>query len=75
MKYVIGILMIVAGVAFIMKTDWFVRSFGRVGWAEDKLGYGGTWSFYKLLGVGVIILALMIMTGDILSILDFVFAR
>lgn len=67
--------MIAAGVAFIMKTDWFVRSFGRVAWAEDKLGYGGTWSFYKLLGVGVIILALMIMTGDILSILDFVFAR
>lgn len=67
--------MIIAGVAFVLKTDWFIRSFGRVAWAEDKLGVGGTWAFYKLLGVGMMFLALLIMSGDILSILDFIFVR
>jgi hypothetical protein len=73
MKYIVGLLIIAAGTFMVWRTDWMMKNFGRVAWAEQKLGNGGTWSFYKILGVGGIILALLIMTGTFTSILDFIF--
>ncbi|MFC1597948.1 hypothetical protein ACFL2M_00240 [Patescibacteria group bacterium] len=73
MKYIIGIIMIAAGVIFIWKTDWFLKSFGRIGWAEQKLGAGGTWTFYKILGLIVIFGAFLVISGSITTILDWIF--
>lgn len=75
MRYVIGIIAIALGFIFIWKTDWFINSLGRVAWAEQKLGGGGTWLFYKILGVVVIIVAFMIMTGEMNRLLDLVFGN
>lgn len=71
MKYIIGLILIGVGVAMIWKTDTLMKAFGRVAWAEQKLGSGGTWSFYKILGIIVIIVGFLIMSGDIYSLLDF----
>lgn len=66
MTYVLGILAMAAGAAMTIKNEWLVQNIGRSAWAEDKLGgMGGTRTFYKLLGVGVFILSLLIMTGTL----------
>lgn len=64
MKYVIGILVILLGCVLVIKTEWFVENFGHSEWAEDKLGTsGGTRLFYKLIGIAMIVLSMMGMTG------------
>ena len=55
---------VVAGALFVIKTEWFLNTFGRVQWAEDHLGYeGGTRLFYKLLGLIIIIISMMGVAG------------
>ncbi|MBU0624813.1 hypothetical protein KKF05_00540 [Patescibacteria group bacterium] len=58
-----GLLLIGVGVLFIWQTEWFLKNIGRVEWAEIKLG--GTRNFYKLLGLIVIFIGLLVMTGMI----------
>lgn len=62
---------LISGVGFTMvwKTTWWIDMFGRNTWAEEHLssgfgsGMGGSWMFYKLLGVIIIIGAFMFVTG------------
>jgi len=56
-----GLLLIVIGVLFVWKTEWFMRNIGRIAWAEEKLGDSRL--FYKLLGIIIIFIGLMAMTG------------
>lgn len=64
MKYIAGILAIVVGIILVVKTEWFVENFGSNAWAEEHLGSsGGTRLLYKLIGVALIALAFMGMTG------------
>lgn len=56
-----GIVLIVIGAHFVIKTEWYIRNFGQVAWAEQHLGLdGGTRLFYKLLGIGICILGIMV---------------
>ncbi len=56
-----GILIIVGGIALVIKSDWFLSNFGRINWAEQHLGLeGGTRLFYKLLGVAVCLVGMMV---------------
>ncbi|MBI2410715.1 MAG: hypothetical protein HYV32_02395 [Candidatus Kerfeldbacteria bacterium] len=73
MKYLFGILLIVLGFVVIWKTNWFLQMFGRNAWAEEKFGYGGTWTMYKILGVLLIIVAFLVMSGGAFKVLDFLF--
>lgn len=54
----------------IWRTDLMIRWFGRIPWAEDKLGGGGTWLFHKILGIIIIIAAFLVMSGDATFALD-----
>ena len=63
-RYIIGTLGLLAGFALIWKTNWIVANFGKVDWAEKHLGAeGGTWLFWKLMGILVIIIALLGISG------------
>lgn len=53
------------GTLFILKTDAIERTTGKIGWAERNLGGAGTNSFYKLLGVAIIIFGFLVATGFI----------
>ena len=75
-RVLIGLGLIIAGSFLIIKSELMLAWFGRIAWAEEKLGIeGGTRLFYKLLGMGMIVLAFLIMSGKIIGILDFIFRR
>lgn len=74
MKYVLGIVLIIAGFVITWKSDWLMNNFGRIAWAEEKLGMeGGTRLFYKLIGVTVIVFAFLYMTGAVQVMVGWVF--
>lgn len=64
MGVIIGIIMVAVGFLMNWKTEWLIENFGKLEWPEEHLGSsGGTRLFYKLLGIGLIILGFMTMTG------------
>ena len=65
MKIVIGILGTLFGAAMVWKSNWIYNSFGRIPFAEKYLGLeGGTRLFWKLVGLTVIFLSWLYMTGE-----------
>lgn len=65
--------MMAFGTFMVWRTDLMMKTFGRNAWAEQKLGAGGSWTFYKLVGIAIILLALFLMTGTLTNILDAIF--
>jgi len=64
------------GFVIVWKSEWILQNFGTVAWAEAKLGTeGGTRIFYKLIGLAVIFLAILYMTGLIEGIILGIFSR
>ena len=60
-----GLLIITAGVFLVLRTEWFINNFGRIAWFEDKLGTeGGSRLGYKLIGIALIFLGVIVMTGS-----------
>ncbi|MCX6778784.1 MAG: hypothetical protein NTU97_00960 [Candidatus Magasanikbacteria bacterium] len=61
---ILWILGIPIGVLFVIYTEWFYQNFGTIDWAEQKLGSnGGTRLFYKLLGLIIIIISILGVSG------------
>jgi len=74
LRIIIGLIGIAAGMILIMKSEWFLANFGRIDWAEIHLGTeGGTRIFYKLIGLAVILISILIMTGLIEGLLLAIF--
>ncbi len=57
------------GLIFVLKTEFFVRLFGHNDLAERYLGRGGTYWFWKILGLVLIVVGCLFLVGS----LDFVF--
>ena len=76
MRFLLGLIGILAGVLIIWKTFPLVETFGRVDWAERHLasGLGGTYFLYKAIGIILIFLSAMYWFG-ILDILLSPFAK
>jgi len=55
MKFGIFILCLGLGFFAIYYSKWLVDSLGRISFFETKIGSGGTYTFWKLLGVALII--------------------
>jgi len=59
---VLGIIFILIAPWLIIKTEWFLQNFGRIPWAEKHLGTeGGTRLFYKLIGILLIFVGLLML--------------
>ncbi len=57
---ILGIVLIIGGTFLVIKSEWFLENFGRIAWAEEKLGTeGGTRFFYKILGLLLIFVGLL----------------
>jgi len=62
---ILGIIMMIVGAFFLIKTEWLMDNFGRIEWFEDKLGSsGGSRLGYKLLGALVVFLGIIFATGS-----------
>ena len=72
MRYLFSFLAIVFGFLIIWKSEWILEQFGRVDWAEVNLS-GGTRFFWKLVGLGIILIAFLTMSGIIEGILTAIF--
>ncbi|PIY95461.1 MAG: hypothetical protein COY66_06695 [Candidatus Kerfeldbacteria bacterium CG_4_10_14_0_8_um_filter_42_10] len=73
--FILGLIGIAIGAVLVIKTEWFLDFFGRIEWAERHLGTeGGTRLFYKMIGIGTIILSFMLMTGLLQLLLRKIFS-
>lgn len=72
MRYLFSFLAIAFGFLIIWKSEWILEQFGRVDWAEANLG-GGTRFFWKLVGLGIILLAFLTMSGIVDGMLTAIF--
>lgn len=63
MNFFIGLIGVAIGFLITWKTEWILQNFGRIDWAEEKLGGGGTRLFWKLFGIAVIFFSIGQMFG------------
>lgn len=61
MKYVVALLAIALGSLLVIYTEWFIQNFGTSSWAEAK-GIGSRF-LYKLVGLGIILISLLGISG------------
>lgn len=65
MQIILGIIFTAVGSMLVIKTEWFLQNFGRITWFEEKLGTdGGSRLGYKLLGIIIIFIGIIMMTGS-----------
>lgn len=66
MQYVVGIIAIALGFLIVWKSRALLNFFGEIPFAENKLfSVGGTNTFYKLIGIVLIVIGFLILTGDV----------
>lgn len=66
MNIIIGLIISAVGLVLIIKTEWFLSNFGRIGWFEEHLATsGGSRMGYKLLGMLIIFTGLLFITNMI----------
>ncbi|MFA6416623.1 MAG: hypothetical protein WCW61_00325 [Patescibacteria group bacterium] len=64
-QIILGAIMIAAGAGAVIKTEWIINNFGRMAWFEEKLGSdGGSRLGYKLIGIVVLTIGIIVMTGS-----------
>ncbi len=59
----LGLIVMIIGFLMVRKTEVVISWFGRVPFAEDKFGSGGTYFFYKLVGTGLVFIGAGIATN------------
>ncbi len=64
LKILVGLLLSGLGTLLVIKSEWFLENFGSIAWAEEHLGFnGGSRLMYKLIGIAVIIIGFLLITG------------
>lgn len=65
MRFIWGLIWVLIGFGLIRYCFQITNFFGHIPWAEEHLGGGGTYTLYKLVGAGIILLALLYMFGSV----------
>ncbi|MCB9798858.1 hypothetical protein H6758_03985 [Candidatus Nomurabacteria bacterium] len=60
--YIIAGIVMVVGFTMVWKSQWYIQNFGASQWAEQHMG---SFMFYKLLGVTLIVVAFLGATGSL----------
>jgi hypothetical protein len=63
MRFIIGIIGVIAGFGLIRYSFQITNFFGHMDWAEQHMGGGGTNTLYKLVGLVMIIFFLLYTFG------------
>lgn len=70
MRIFLGLLGIGAGILMSLKSEWFLYNVGRIPSIEKYLGsFGGSRLFYQIMGVIVVIISTLYMTGVLGSVI------
>jgi hypothetical protein len=65
-----GIAAAALGLHLVVKTEWYLENFGAIDWAEQKFATsGGSRFFYKLIGIGIIMIGFLAATNMLGSFL------
>ncbi len=64
-KILFLLICLLIGLVMILRTDSVVGITGRFGWAERNLGGAGTYTFYKLLGIALILIGMFYAAGGV----------
>lgn len=66
MSFILGMILIPVGFVITWKSDWLMDNFGRIGFFENNLQTsGGSRLGYKLIGIFVVFLGILAITGMI----------
>lgn len=68
-QIIFSIIGIIIGLLIIIYNRKLVDFFGRNMWAEEHLGPTGTYTLFKFIGIALLIIALLILTGDLFRII------
>ena len=72
---IFGIIILLMGSSLIIKTEWFLENFGRIEFFEAKFGTaGGSRLGYKLVGIIILFIGLLVATGQIGGFVNWVFS-
>ena len=64
MNILFGFILVVIGTGIVWKTESILSIFGRVSWAERNMQLqGGSRMYYKLVGLGLIFIGFLMVTG------------
>lgn len=76
MRYILSFIGVALGALIVVKSEKLYNALGPVGWAEQHLGAeGGSRLFYKLVGLGIILVSFFYMSGILQSIGLAIFGR
>ena len=65
MLIIAGLIVVAFGALVVIKTDFFYSMTGALEWPETHIGPGGTRIFLKIVGIVIIFLALLYLTGGL----------
>jgi len=55
MKWLFVFLALTIGLLAVIKAFWIVKTFGQLRWAEQRLGPGGSYLAWKMIGIVLIL--------------------
>ncbi|MFA5029849.1 MAG: hypothetical protein WC518_03905 [Patescibacteria group bacterium] len=72
-RIIVGIIGAVVGFLMVFRPKFFLDAIGEQAWMEKVFGSGGGISGYKVMGVVIVIISFLIMTGLIEGVLMAIF--
>lgn len=69
-RIILGLIVMAIGFFFVKKTSVVFGWFGQVRWAEEKLGYGSSRFFWKVIGVIIAFMGIAIATNLVSDMLS-----
>jgi len=73
-QFIIGVFVVALGIGMAIKTTSFMRLFGRIEWFEQHLS-GGSRVGYQMLGVIIILVGFLLLTGQFTEVAGGVFSK
>ena len=73
LHFILGLIITTVGALMVLKAEWLLANFGRIGFFEQHLGTeGGSRLGYKIIGILAIFIGILFLTGQINNFLEWV---